>query len=48
MGIRMADYVSVFVSGVSAASTWDRKVLYERGAAMGHEFKDKGAHVFLG
>ncbi|KAE8418625.1 glycoside hydrolase superfamily [Aspergillus pseudocaelatus] len=48
MGIRNADYASVFVSGVSAASTWDRKVLYDRGKAMAQEFKDKGAHVHLG
>jgi beta-glucosidase len=44
---RVADYVSVFSAGVSAASTWDKDILYERGLLMGKEFKAKGAHVAL-
>ncbi|KAM0424909.1 hypothetical protein ACHAPT_009965 [Fusarium lateritium] len=48
MGIRPASYASVFVSGVNAASTWNRTLMYERGNALGQEFKDKGAHVHLG
>ncbi|KAK2054780.1 glycosyl hydrolase family 3 N terminal domain-containing protein [Colletotrichum caudatum] len=47
LSIRVADYASVFSAGVSAASTWDRDILYERGFAMGQEFKAKGAHVAL-
>ena len=47
LSIRVADYASVFQAGVSAASTWDREILYERGYAMGQEFKAKGAHVAL-
>ncbi|KAL2865777.1 beta-glucosidase [Aspergillus lucknowensis] len=47
LAIRVADYASVFPAGVAAASTWDRKILYERGFAMGEEFKAKGAHVAL-
>lgn len=47
LSIRVADYASVFSAGVSAASTWDRSILYERGLAMGKEFKAKGAHVAL-
>lgn len=47
LSIRVADYASVFSAGVSAAATWDRKVLYERGYAMGREFRAKGAHVAL-
>lgn len=46
--IRVADYASTFPSGVSVASTWDRNLLYQRGLALGREFKAKGAHVFLG
>lgn len=46
--IRVADYASVFPAGVSVASTWDRTLLYQRGLAMGEEFRAKGAHVFLG
>lgn len=44
---RVADYVSVFQAGVSAASTWDREILHQRGLLMGREFKAKGAHVAL-
>ncbi|GAQ05079.1 probable beta-glucosidase G [Aspergillus lentulus] len=47
LGIRVADYASVFSAGVTAASTWDRDILYERGFAMGQEFRAKGAHIAL-
>jgi beta-glucosidase len=48
LAIRVADYASTFEAGVSAAASWDRDLLYERGYAMGSEFKAKGAHVALG
>jgi beta-glucosidase len=48
LAIRLADYASVFQAGVSAAATWDKKILYERGYAMGQEFKGKGSQIFLG
>ncbi|KAM5344885.1 hypothetical protein ACJ41O_010747 [Fusarium nematophilum] len=47
LAIRVADYASVFSAGVSAASTWDKNILYERGLALGREFRAKGAHVAL-
>ncbi|TDZ37458.1 putative beta-glucosidase G [Colletotrichum spinosum] len=47
LSIRVADYASVFTAGVSAACTWDREIMYERGYAMGREFRAKGAHVAL-
>lgn len=47
LSIRVADYASVFSAGVSAAASWDRKILYERGVAMGEEFRAKGAQVAL-
>jgi beta-glucosidase len=47
LAIRVADYASVFAAGVSAAATWDKGILYERGVAMGQEFRAKGAHVAL-
>ncbi|KAF4552311.1 Glycosyl hydrolase family 3 C-terminal domain-containing protein 6 [Elsinoe fawcettii] len=47
LSLRTADYVSVFSAGVSAASTWDKDILYQRGLAMGREFKAKGAHIAL-
>jgi beta-glucosidase len=45
--IRVADYASVFPAGITTASTWDKSMFYQRGAAMGEEFRDKGAHVIL-
>ncbi|QPC78296.1 hypothetical protein HYE68_009048 [Fusarium pseudograminearum] len=48
LAIRVADYASVFSAGVSAASSWDKDLLYQRGLAMGQEFKAKGAHILLG
>lgn len=47
LAIRVASYASVFSAGVSAASSWDRDLLYERGFLMGQEFKGKGAHIAL-
>ncbi|KAK1147602.1 hypothetical protein N8T08_000944 [Aspergillus melleus] len=47
-GLHLADLASVFPSGVTAASTWDRDLIAQRGAAMGVEFRGKGSHVMLG
>lgn len=47
-GLHLADLASVFPSGVTAAATWDRELIARRGAAMGTEFRDKGANVMLG
>ncbi|KAJ5660093.1 hypothetical protein N7507_006544 [Penicillium longicatenatum] len=46
--VEEGSYSSVFVSGVSAAASWDRKLLYERGNALAKEHKQKGSHVILG
>jgi beta-glucosidase len=48
LAIRVTDYASVFPAGVSAAASFDRELIYERGVAMGAEFRGKGAHVALG
>jgi len=47
LAIRVADYASVFSAGVSAGASWDKELMYERGYALGEEFKGKGAHVAL-
>ncbi|CAG8060080.1 unnamed protein product [Penicillium olsonii] len=47
-GLHLADLASVFSSGLTAAATWDRELIARRGAAMGAEFRDKGANVMLG
>ena len=47
-GIRFTDYVSAFTSSQTAAATWDRQLLYARGAAMAAEHKGKGITMQLG
>lgn len=47
-GYSRSDGVSVFPSGVIVAATWDRDLAYQRGVALGQEFRAKGAHVLLG
>jgi beta-glucosidase len=42
------DYASAFPAGLSAAASWDKSMMYQRGVQMGSEFKAKGAHVILG
>ncbi|KAF9873383.1 beta-glucosidase 2 [Colletotrichum karsti] len=46
--INRVDLVSVFPSGITAAATFDRDLIYRRGHALGEEFKGKGGHVMLG
>jgi beta-glucosidase len=48
LAIRVVDYASVFPAGVSAAASFDRDLIRQRGVLMGAEFKGKGAHVALG
>ncbi|KAJ2899584.1 uncharacterized protein MKZ38_002958 [Zalerion maritima] len=48
LGIRISDYNSVFPSGMTAAATWDRGLMYRRGKAIGDESKGKGINVLLG
>lgn len=46
--IRIASLASIFPSGLTMAATWDKEMIYQRGSAMGAEFRGKGAHVMLG
>lgn len=48
VGVRFADWVSAFPSGLTVAATWDRRLMYDRGVAMGQEAKGKGIDVQLG
>lgn len=48
MGVRFADYVSFFPTGHTAAATFDRGLMYQRGLAIGKEHKGKGVNVALG
>ncbi|KAI9151309.1 glycosyl hydrolase family 3 N terminal domain-containing [Paramyrothecium foliicola] len=40
--------VSIFPAGVTTAATFDKRLMFERGVALGEEFRDKGIHVLLG
>jgi beta-glucosidase-like glycosyl hydrolase len=48
LGVRFADLVSAFPTGVNAATTWNRDLLRKRGEAMAREFRGKGVNVALG
>ena len=48
LGVRFADFVSAFPSGVNVAATWSRALAQGRGVAMGAEHRDKGVDVQLG
>ncbi|KAJ4201549.1 hypothetical protein NW767_006634 [Fusarium falciforme] len=47
-GIRLTDNVTVFPDGITAGATFDKKLLYERGAAIGKEARGKGVNIWLG
>ncbi|KAJ5664696.1 hypothetical protein N7462_011509 [Penicillium macrosclerotiorum] len=48
LGIRFANPVTAFPAGINAGATWDRSLMYARGAAMGAEAKGLGVNVQLG
>ncbi|KAJ5219064.1 uncharacterized protein N7498_001163 [Penicillium cinerascens] len=48
LGVRDADYNSGFPAGINVAATWDKRLAYQRGMAMGEEHRDKGVDVQLG
>ncbi|KAK7741991.1 beta-glucosidase [Cytospora paraplurivora] len=48
VGIRFADWVSVFPSGQTTAATFDRGLIYQRGLAIGQENRAKGVTNTLG
>jgi beta-glucosidase len=48
LGIRYAQQVTAFPSGIQTGSTWDTNLMYARGLALGQESKGLGVHVLLG
>ena len=46
-GVRLTDYNTAFMAGITIASTWDKGALYTRGYNMGKEFKGKGVNIGL-
>ncbi|KAK7418745.1 hypothetical protein QQX98_003763 [Neonectria punicea] len=47
-GVRQTDNVTVFPDGITVGATFDKSLMYERGAAIGKEARGKGVHVWLG
>ncbi|KAL3601803.1 hypothetical protein FPOAC2_06078 [Fusarium poae] len=47
-GVRQADNVTVFPDGITAGATFDKKLIYERGVAIGKEARGKGVNIWLG
>ena len=39
---------TVFPTGIAQASTWNKSLLYDMGAAIGEELKTRGAHIGYG
>ncbi|EIW74805.1 glycoside hydrolase family 3 protein [Coniophora puteana RWD-64-598 SS2] len=48
LSVRFADFVTAFPAGITVASTWNRELMRQRGAALGKEHKGKGVNVALG
>ncbi|KAH6610843.1 glycoside hydrolase family 3 protein [Trichoderma cornu-damae] len=47
-GLRNADFVSGFPSGIHVGASWSKDLAFRRGNAMGGEFRKKGVNVLLG
>lgn len=48
LGVRFKDFASGFPALVTIAASWDRRVFYDHGYAMGEEHRDSGVDVQLG
>ena len=48
LGVRSTDNVTAFPAGITTGATFNKKLMYERGVALGQEFRGKGANMYLG
>ncbi|KAI1367582.1 beta-glucosidase-like protein [Xylaria arbuscula] len=48
LGVRPTDNVTAFPAGVSTGATWSKDLMYQRGVALGEEFRGKGINYYLG
>ncbi|KAF2834359.1 glycoside hydrolase family 3 protein [Patellaria atrata CBS 101060] len=48
LGFRYATKNTAWPVGINTAATWDKKMIHDRGVAMGQEGKQLGIHVQLG
>ncbi|KAH6682771.1 beta-glucosidase-related glycosidase [Halenospora varia] len=47
-GVRLADGVNAWSSGLHVGATWNKNLAYQRALHMGAEFKNKGVNIALG
>ncbi|KAF3031612.1 hypothetical protein E8E12_002364 [Didymella heteroderae] len=47
LGVREADFVTMFPAGIAAGASWDRNLIYQRGLFMAEEFRAKGINIAL-
>ncbi|KAH7323579.1 putative beta-glucosidase [Rhexocercosporidium sp. MPI-PUGE-AT-0058] len=47
-GVRLADGVNAYDSGLHVGATWNKNLAYQRALHMGAEFKAKGVNIALG
>lgn len=48
LGLRFADNATAFPAGITTGATWNKDLMYSRGAAHGNEARGKGINVLLG
>ncbi|KAI0514369.1 beta-glucosidase-like protein [Xylaria bambusicola] len=48
LGVRPTDNVTAFPAGISTGATWSKELMYQRGVALGEEFRGKGINYYLG
>jgi len=48
LGVRNTDHNTAFPAGITVGATWDKDLMYQRGVAIGEEFRGKGVNIHLG
>ncbi|RYO78271.1 hypothetical protein DL766_007603 [Monosporascus sp. MC13-8B] len=48
LGVRSTTNITAFPAGITTGATWDKELMYQRGVALGEEFRGKGANFYLG
>lgn len=47
-GVRNNTQSTLYPSGVAAAATWNKELIYEMGVALGQDARARGVHILLG
>ncbi|KAI1414595.1 glycoside hydrolase family 3 protein [Hypoxylon sp. FL1857] len=48
LGVRTTDNITAFPAGITTGATFNKDLIYQRGVAIGQEFRGKGANFYLG